>query len=164
MDSQFNYCNLVWMFHSREINHKINKVQERALRLLYDDYNATFEDLLIRDGSFTVHEKNVQTLMIEMFKARSNLWPSLLGDIFEMRNYNGPELRVKRDFLKPWNKTVRYGESTLANLGCLMWDEIPHHIKSVKTVEQFKMLIRRWKPINCPCKLCKVYVERVGFL
>jgi hypothetical protein len=54
VESQFKYCNLVWMFHSRELNHKINRVHERALRLLYND-DATFEQLLIRDGSFTVH-------------------------------------------------------------------------------------------------------------
>ena len=164
VESQFNYGDLVWMFHSREPNHKINKVQERALRLLYNDHIATFEELLLRDGSFTVHEKNVQKLMIEMFKARYNLGPSLLGGIIEMRNYNCPELRRTRDFLKPYNKTVRYGECTLANLGCLLWDELPHHIKSAKSSDEFKKLIRRWKPLNCPCRLCKVYVEGVGFL
>ena len=35
--SQFNYCPLVWMFHSRESNNHINRIHERALRITYKD-------------------------------------------------------------------------------------------------------------------------------
>ena len=53
IESQFSYCPLVWMFCSRSMNNKINHIHERALRLVYQDYTATFQDLLERDGSFT---------------------------------------------------------------------------------------------------------------
>ena len=46
VDSQFAYCPLVWMFCSRSLNNKINKLQERALRILYKDYESSFEDIL----------------------------------------------------------------------------------------------------------------------
>ena len=39
--SQFNYCPLIWMFHSRQLNNRINKIQERALRLVYKDDKLT---------------------------------------------------------------------------------------------------------------------------
>ena len=39
--SQFNYCPLIWMFHSRQLNNRINKIQERALRLVYKDNKLT---------------------------------------------------------------------------------------------------------------------------
>ena len=45
-ESQFKYCPLSWMFYSRKTNNRINKLHERALRLVYDDYESTFEDLL----------------------------------------------------------------------------------------------------------------------
>ena len=46
IESQFSYCPLVWMFCSRKLNRKINYIHERALRLVYDDYTSTFEELL----------------------------------------------------------------------------------------------------------------------
>ena len=47
--SQFNYCSLVWMFHNKKINHRINSIHERALRVTYQDYKSTFLKLLQKD-------------------------------------------------------------------------------------------------------------------
>ena len=58
-DSQFKYCPLTWMFYNRTTNNKINKLHERALRLVYDDYLSAFEELLEKDNSFTVHHYNI---------------------------------------------------------------------------------------------------------
>ena len=45
--SQFSYCPLIWMFHSRRMEHRINKVHERALRLIFpSDSKLTFKELL----------------------------------------------------------------------------------------------------------------------
>ena len=48
IESQFNYCPL-WMFHSRQQNSKINKLQERALRIVYKNPNLPFQQLLDLD-------------------------------------------------------------------------------------------------------------------
>ena len=71
--SQFSYCPLIWMFHSRKLNHRINKIHERALRIVYNDHQCTFEELLERDNSFAIHERNLQKLAIEMFKMNNGL-------------------------------------------------------------------------------------------
>ena len=62
--SQFGYCPVVWMFHSRMLNNRINKIDERALRIVYKDFSSTFEQLLQKDWSFTIHERNIQALAI----------------------------------------------------------------------------------------------------
>ena len=54
------------MFSSRYLNNKINKLQERAFRILYKDYEASFEDLLERDDSETIHNRNIKTLAKEV--------------------------------------------------------------------------------------------------
>ena len=59
--SQFNYCPLIWMFHSRQLNNRINKIQERALRLVYKDNKLTFNDHLELDNSVTIHQRNLQS-------------------------------------------------------------------------------------------------------
>ena len=49
--SQFNYCPLVWMFHSRKLNNRINSIHERALRITYKDYKSSFNELLQKDNA-----------------------------------------------------------------------------------------------------------------
>ena len=66
IESQFSYCPLIWMFHSRKLNHKINHIHERALRLVYNDYTSTFENLLLIDGSVSIHHRNIQKVATEM--------------------------------------------------------------------------------------------------
>ena len=53
--SHFSYCSLVWMFHYRKSYNKINKIHERALRILHNDSASNFEGLLIKSNSVFVH-------------------------------------------------------------------------------------------------------------
>ena len=46
VESQFKYCPLTWMFHRRKYNNKINRIHERALMIVYNDYTSSFEELL----------------------------------------------------------------------------------------------------------------------
>ena len=66
IQSQFGYCPLVWMFCSRTINTRINNIHERSLRIVYNDHESTFSELLMNDKSFTVHHRNNQTLAIDI--------------------------------------------------------------------------------------------------
>ena len=66
--SQFQYCPLIWMFHSRQLNKKINKIQERASRIIYKVAESTYNELLEKDCAVTVHTKSLQLLMTEMYK------------------------------------------------------------------------------------------------
>ena len=65
-NSQFSHCPLVWMSHSRSINTKINHF--RALRMIYNDVTASFQELLYRNKSVTIHQRNLQFLATEMFQ------------------------------------------------------------------------------------------------
>ena len=69
--SQFSYCPLVWMFHSRTLNNRINKIHKRALRLVYKNETfLSFDDLLKRDRSVSIHQKNLQILATEIYKTK----------------------------------------------------------------------------------------------
>ena len=56
------------MFCWRKSNNLINKIHERSLRIVTNDKNRNFEDLLKRNNQITVHLKNLQVLMTEVFK------------------------------------------------------------------------------------------------
>ena len=82
IDSQFGYCPLVRVLHSRTLNLRINKIHERALRFVYNDSISTFKELLRLDKSFTIHGRNVQSLAIEVFKVVHNLSPEIMREVF----------------------------------------------------------------------------------
>ena len=80
--SNFSYCPLIWLFCSKTANKDINKTNKRALRVLYGDYDSSFDQLLARAGSITVHQKNLQSLMIEIYKTMNHLNPSYIWEFF----------------------------------------------------------------------------------
>ena len=58
IESQFDYCPLIWMLHSRTLNNEINRIYEKALRTIYSDYKSSFNKLFDKDGSFTIVQQN----------------------------------------------------------------------------------------------------------
>ena len=152
------------MFHSQAINNKINRVQERALRILYNDEHSSFGELLKMDEGFTVHERNIQILLTEMFKAKNNMEPHLLQGIFEANTYQGPTLRHSKYFSRPHVNTVRYGQKSLQNLGVRLWDQLPRDIQELNNLLKFKSFIKKWRPHKCPCNICKVYIGGLGYV
>ena len=82
IESQFGYCPLIWMFHSRRVNNKINHLHERSLRIVYKDNYSSYVDLLVKDKSFTIHQRNIQSLAIELFKVKRNLSNVIMCNIF----------------------------------------------------------------------------------
>ena len=157
VESHFNYCPLVWMFHSRSLNKKINKLHERALRLVYKDKSLNFEQLLEKDKSFTIHERNLQKLAMEMYKVKNGLCPKAMSDLFTRKTYG------KGDFVIPKVSTVNRGVETLRYRGPITWELVPEEIKQAKSLSIFKDKIRQWKPIGCSCRLCKTFIQGIGY-
>ena len=71
--SAFKYCSLIWMFYNKTSNNQINKIHKRTLRLVFEIQDANFEDLLLKDNSWSVYENNIHTLLIEIYKSINNL-------------------------------------------------------------------------------------------
>jgi hypothetical protein len=154
IESQFNYCPLIWMCHSRALNKKINKLHERALRQVYKDKSLTFEQMLEKDGSFTIHQRN---LAIEMYKVKNGLSPKIMADLFTLKT------RGNSDFVIPQVKTVNKGIETIRYRGPLTWELVPEDIRLAESLSIFKDKIKEWKPTGCTCRLCKTYVPGIGY-
>ena len=85
IESQFNYCPLVWMFHSRTLNNRINCLHEKALRLVYKDDHCSFEAVHNKDNAVSTHHRKLQILVIEMYKVKNNLSSTIMSTIFHER-------------------------------------------------------------------------------
>ena len=163
IESQFEYCPLIWMFHSRTLNNRINRLHERALRLAYKDSKSTFEELLDLDKSFTIHHRNLQELVTEIFKVKNNLSPSFMKSVFpdSLNPYNlrnGPEFKTSNIH------TVANGSETITFRGPKTWSLVPDNIKNSQSLSEFKAKIKLWKPEGCTCRICKVYIANLGFI
>ena len=162
--SQFAYCPLVWMFHDRNINNRINSLHERALRLVYRDVESSFTELLEKDNTFTIHEKNLQTLAIEVYKIKNKIGSYIMQEFVSERITDSRKLRNQSDFIIPRVNSVHNGDDSIRHLGPLIWQLIPHEIRFASKLSLFKKQIRKWRPDNCPCRLCKPYLQGIGYL
>ena len=102
------------MFHSRTINNKINRLHERALRIIYSDFKSTFEGLLRKGNFFAIHERNIQSLAIEIYKFLNGLSPSFLNNVFHKNISNSYDLQNHKELYSINPKTVRYGTETVS--------------------------------------------------
>ena len=84
--SQFSYCPLVWICHSRTLNNRMNKLHERCLRVIYDDKKSTFQKSLDKDKSVLIHNRNLQLLATETYKVTKGLSPKVFTNTFTPRN------------------------------------------------------------------------------
>ena len=83
--STFTYCPLIWMYCSKTTNNLISEIHKRSLRVKYEMEDANFEDLLIKDSSWTIHENNIHTLLIEIYKSLNHISPPLMQDFFDLK-------------------------------------------------------------------------------
>ena len=161
--AQFNYCPLIWMSHSRKLYNKINKLHERCLRIVCSDNASSFKEILETDNSVSVH-RNIQVLATEFYKIVNGLSPAIMKEVFPFNENTSYNTRNKRKF-RSWSvKSVTFGSETLSLLAPKIWELVLVEIKNVDLVASFKRSIKKWEPINCPCRQCRTYVFQAGFV
>ena len=125
---------------------------------------ACFKELLSKDGTFTIHEQNIQNLAIEMLKALNDLSTPDFSELFQLNESlyglrsNGPQ-----KLCIPNINSVRFGKGCIRYFGPVIWNSIPAKIRNAKTLSYFKKKITKWKPSNCQCQLCVDFLGRIGF-
>ena len=162
--SQFNYCPLIWMCHNRKYNNKIDRLHERCLRMIYNDKRSSFEDLLEKDNSVSIHHKKLQALATEMFKIYNKTSPEVMQEIFTIKEQGEYNLRNQADFVVPHVKSVNFGFESIRYIGPKIWESLPQDLKNKETLDSFKTAIKKWKPDSCPYRLCKTYLQNMGYL
>ena len=161
IEAQFKYCPKPWMFCSWSCNNKINKLQKRELRLVYDDYESSFDVLINKHKSFSIHHQNIQKLMTDVYKSLNKASPdSFFDSMFTSKWRQDP---LQYDLLVPSVNTVTTGKDSAKYLGAMRWNSVPSHLRQQDLLEKFCDLIKKWKP-DCKCKLCKNYIKHVAYI
>ena len=125
------------VFCSRKSNNLINKGQEKALRLITNDYQSSFNILLDKcNNESSIHQKNLQTLMIELYKTIHKIDPPIMNSLFVFRE-NTHSIRIYQILPNNVRKTVRYALKTILYRSLFLWASLPQEYKLQKCLNAF---------------------------
>ena len=116
-NSQFNYCPLVWMLHSRSVNSKISRLQERVFFLYIVSSSGS---LLEKYGTFSIHVTNLQTLATGTFKTSKSFSAPVMSELFHQK-VNHYDLRNPCKFSNFNVNSSFYGQESISCLGQFTW-------------------------------------------
>ena len=128
---------------------KIEKIQERCLKLIHNDYDKEYSELLELAKKPTMKTKRLRILIIEIFKTLNKLNPEFMNDIF----HHCLNIRHKKYNLHVHSRnTTKFGNNSLRALGAHTWNSLPENIKSTDSIYKLKEFLKDWN--GCQCHLC----------
>ena len=151
--SNFSYCPLAWHFCSIASTNKLEKVQERALRFINNDYSSSLKKLLSQTKTEPLHVKRLKLMACEVFKIVNKLSPEYIQDMISIKTstYN---FRGERKAEIPRVNTTRYGLRSFRSEAPRIWNSLPNNLRVAESYPQFQGLLRRWDGLGCGCPLC----------
>ncbi len=138
-----------------ENTHKIEAIQERALRFMFNDKTSTYSSLLEKCNYTTLHNKRIKAIASEVFKSVNNLNPNFMNKIFQVKDINYG-LRDSNMLCQPKFNKITYGKNTFSYYGTHIWNSLPNNIKESTSLDNFKTMLNAWEGPKCECSMCNV--------
>ena len=124
IDRQFNYAPLIWMFAGKILINTICKIHHRTLRVVYNEFNKSYGELLQFNNNVSIHQRHLQYLALEVFKSLMHLNPEFMWFYFN-------EIPIPYDLRKgikvilPPVKSFRFGFNSIHFRGSILWNNLP---------------------------------------
>jgi hypothetical protein len=151
--SNFNYCPLVWHFCGESNTKKLEKIQERALRFIYNDSDSSYENLLEKSQLPSLRLRRLRSMAIEVFKIINKQTPVYLHDLVTIKK-SSYSFRYNNTVNIPRVNTTRYGLHSLRYGAAKLWNELPNDLREGISLNNFKNLISKWDGDGCSCSFC----------
>ena len=151
--SNFNYCPLAWHFCSLRSTRKMEKIQERAIRFIENDFTSPLADLLKINKLSFLHISRIRNMACEVVKILNKIAPEYINNLIHVKKsvYNfrrGSQLEVPRV------NTTRYGLKSFRYEAARIWNILPEYIKKCETFSEFRGLLHVWDGPVCTCSIC----------
>ena len=159
--SQFNYSSIVWHFCGLLEIHKMEKLHERCIRFIYNEYTQNYFELLNANKLTTLFGKRTRTMCCETYKTINGLNAAYMNDIFDKRPSKYPS-RNENNLYIPKVNQMTYGYKSYRVQGAKMWNFLPNEIKETKTFDTFKMKIGDLSMPFCSCLTCLTLQMHTG--
>ena len=147
--SNFSYCPLVWHFCGKKNNSKIEKIQERALRIVCDDYTSTYQELLSKVGTTSVLQSRINCILLEVFKSINHTNPSYIQNMIDITR--GPyNYRNSIKLIQPKKKSTNFGLRSFNYLAPKLWNDLLSKFQNIKDydAEEFRVFLKQWDGPN----------------
>ena len=132
--------------------HKIEKIQERVVRFVYNDYKTDYLTLLDTKGESTMYLKRIRIMAQEVYKSVNGLSPKYTAELLRDRTFN---LRRPLDLYIPTVNQVTYGYRSYQFEAPSVWNSLPIEIRQAGNYNLFKDLVKTWTGSNCRCNACE---------
>ena len=142
-----------WHFCGETNTKKLEKIQERALRFIYNDYNSDYDTLLLNSKMPTLKLRELRTMALEAFKILNHQGPVYLHDMLNFKSHNY-SFRYNRTAEIPKVRTSSYGLSSFRYSAAKLWNSLPQHFRDETSFNNFKGLISAWNGESCTCTFC----------
>ena len=126
---------------------------------MFGKFRRMFQNL-----KFLAISRNLQFLVTQMYKLVKGISPTIMQEIFRFRNNRRYNLRSQITFEIPFRNSVYNGTESIFYLSANVWEPVPDNLKSIASLSSFKKQIKKWNPENFLCRLCKTYIQHVGFV
>ena len=159
--SNFQYANCIWHFTSNANILKMEKLQRRAIRIVFNDYQSSYKELLSRAKISSLYVSRIKSIVIESFKCIKKLNPEFLHDFMKI-NDTGYELRDPRKIQLPKTSTTTRGLNSFTFEASKIWNDLPGSIKEKMDLDkpdEFMKAIVNWSGPKCICGSCIYYAE-----
>ena len=113
------------MSHTKQLNNRINSLQEKSLRITYQDRNPSFIELLNCNKSVSIHYTNINYLLTEIYKVIADLSSPIIGDIFSLNENNSYSLRSGVTIIRQNIRASKFGFETVSKIAGILWNDLP---------------------------------------
>ena len=138
--SNFSYCPLVWHFCGVSNSNKMAKIQERCLRIVYKDYDSSYDRLLEMASTTSLVISRLRILLLEVYKSIHHLNPKCMSGLFEVKHTNY-SLRNPVKLVQPMKRTSTYGLRSVSYTGAKLWNDLSPLLSNDVEIEDFKSLM-----------------------
>ena len=145
--SNFTYCPIFWHFCGKQNNSKVEKIQERALRILYDDYDSEYTELLAESRTTTMLHVRFKCIILEVFISMQGINPACIQNMFEIKK-SSYSLRDSSIMVQPKRNSTTFGLRSFSYFGSKLWNDLPNHFKGTTDFITFKDQLQHWSGPN----------------
>ena len=122
------------MFYCRKSNYKINRLHERFLRIVNNDYEITYVELLPHNNCFPIHDQNIHRLATEICKVANDLSVGDFKNLFD--------LKINIPYIPPLVNAELKGKNSIKYFGAVIWNATPINIKTATSLNGFMNRIK----------------------
>jgi len=148
----FMYCPAVWLLCSKTNLKHLEKINCRALRFLYNDFDSSYDDLLLRGNHKSIKVVIMHSIATEVYKCVNGLSPEYMVSMFQeqLHQYN---TRSHHALVQPTFRTVTYGFQSFSYLGAKVFNRLPNNIKEAPSLKCFKKSLSKFTDTSCMDRL-----------